>query len=268
MEQRLNARYRERLRLAKRFPLASAVSLMLLWWLVNYGFGALPLPGLQPDWFPHLGVLLTNSLSAAVVLIAAFWLGLMGPAARPDGGRELAGLGLGRPKQYLWLLPLLLIDFGYLFLGKDGSPGISGSFGYLFSAAVGMLAIGLSEEFASRGVPLGLASRAGHWRSVVVLAVLFGAWHFGNYLFFDKSLDETWWQVLGTTIFGFCLGAARLLIGSILPLVLLHAFSDWTQLSSPGAAPLWYQIMVMAVQLLLGVVLMLVGGRRAVEKTG
>lgn len=265
MERRLNARYSEPSRLAKRFPLTSAIGLMLLWWLVNYGFGALPLPGLQPDWFPHLGVLLTNLLSAAVVLIAAFRLGLIGSAVRPDGGRELAGLGLARLKQYFWLLPLLLIDLGYLFLGKDGTPGISGSFGYLLSAAVGMLAIGLSEEFASRGVPLGLASRAGRYRSVLVLAVVFGAWHFGNYLFFDKSLDETWWQILGTTIFGFCLGAARLLIGSILPLVFLHAFSDWAQLNSPGAAPLWYQIVVMVTQLLLGVVLMLVGGRRTAD---
>jgi hypothetical protein len=47
---------------------------MLAWWVTTYGFGSIPMPALQPGWFPQLGVVLTNGLSLAVSLAVALLL--------------------------------------------------------------------------------------------------------------------------------------------------------------------------------------------------
>ncbi len=241
---------------------ASAIILMLVWWVVNYGFGALPIDGMQPAWFPQLGVLLTNVLSLAVTWTTAIalhragWLG-------PDPLRLLAGWQIGAPRRLWLLLPMLAVALGYVWIGRDGVPGLVGSPETMTSLAIGMLAVGLSEETASRGIPLGTLARGGEvWAGALVTSVLFGLWHLGNGIFFGSSAEETWWQVLGATAFGLCFAGARLVVGALWPLVLLHALGDWTQLLSPGAAPLWYQIAVMAFHAAWGVLLIALALRR------
>ncbi|TJZ73249.1 CPBP family intramembrane metalloprotease [Rhodococcus oryzae] len=245
--------------------LGLAVALMAAWPTVAYGFGALPLPVLQPQWFPHLGVLVTNALAGTVVLAGAWSLGLIGPQAGNDRGLGRAGIRAGSgPRSHLWLLPLLAIALSYAFIGKGSTPGITGTLGYLASAAVGLLAVGVSEELASRGIPLGLAAPSGKWRSVLTVALIFGLWHVGNFLFFGQSLDETAWQVLVSAVYGFVLGAGRLVVGSIWPLAFLHGLNDWMQLNSPGAAPFWYQVTVMVFEVIWGTVMLTVAVRSPV----
>lgn len=238
-----------------------ALLVMLAWWVTTYGFGSLPIPALQPGWFPQLGVVVTNGLSLAVAwLVAALvhragWWG-----STPL--RRIAGWGSGRVDALGWLAPVLATQLSYIWIGRQGIPGIAGSPGMLLSVAAGMLAVGISEETAARGLALGAAMRRHPWLGVAATSLVFGLWHLGNGLFFGKSVDETWWQVLDAATFGVCFAGARLMIGSIWALAFLHALGDWTQVLSPGAAPLWYQIAVMVFELIWGIVLTAVAVRR------
>lgn len=239
----------------------AAVSLMLVWWVATYGFGALPLPALQPGWFPHLGTLVTNLLGLAAVWVAAVLFQRAGWLGR-QGLRVLAGWGRGRARMLWTALPVMLACLGYIVVGRDGVPGLHGDAGTMIGLAVGMLALGLSEETGSRGLPLGVAASTGAvWRAVLVTSAVFGLWHLGNAVFFGSSLDDAWWQVLTAGAFGFCLAGMRLATGSIWPAVLLHAFSDWTQVLTPGAAPLWYQVAVVVLHLGWGAVLVVLSLR-------
>lgn len=240
----------------------AALALMLIWWAVTYGFGSIPIPELQPGWFPNLGTVATNGLSLGVVWVAAVlfhragWLG-----STPL--RDLAGWRRGELRM-LWLLtPVLLVQLSYVWVGRDGVPGLEGTTGAMASLAIGMLAVGVSEETASRGLPLGaLAAKGRLWGGVIVTALTFGLWHLGNGLFYGQSWVETWWQVLGAATFGVCFAGMRLVTGTIWPAIVLHALGNWTQLSSPGAAPEWYQITVMAFEVVWGVVLTAISARR------
>ena len=242
-------------------PWAGAALVMLAWWVTTYGFGSIPMPALQPGWFPHLGVVLTNGLSLAISLAVALLLRRAGWWERRTI-RDLAGWRAGRVESLGWLLPVLAIQLSYIWIGKTGVPGLAGTAGIMLSTAAGMLAVGISEETAARGLALGAVMRRHPWAGVFATALVFGLWHVGNGLFFGKTWDETWWQVLSATTFGVCFAGARLLIGSVWALAFLHGLGDWTQFLSPGAAPVWYQIAVMAFELVWGIVLTAVAIRR------
>jgi membrane protease YdiL (CAAX protease family) len=159
-------------------------------------------------------------------------------------------LTLGSLRRWVWLLPMFLINFAYLV------PGVEAGATPLISSAVVLLSVGVSEEIAGRGVALQLARPIGDHASAWIVAAVFGLGHLGNYLFFGAGLGDTLWQILGSTLFGFCLGAARFVVGSIWPLALIHAMDDWMQINSPGAAPFWFQVTVMAFNLVFGYVLL------------
>ncbi|MFJ6776978.1 CPBP family intramembrane glutamic endopeptidase [Kitasatospora sp. NPDC091257] len=95
-------------------------------------------------------------------------------------------------------------------------PGIEGGTAALAGGVVLMLAIGVSEELSSRALVLEVARPLGPVRAGALTAALFGVGH----------LDNTLWQVLEAGAFGFFLCGARLYIGSVWPLVLLHALAD------------------------------------------
>ena len=135
-------------------PAWFGAGVMVLWQVVVYGFGALDLPWLLPGWFPHLGVVVTNGLGAAAVLLVGWRCGLLGRSA------------LRRGHDWRWAAPLVVIALGYVVLGRDGVPGLTGSAGLLLSSAAGMAAVGVSEELAGRGVGLSAASS---WRVLVVV---------------------------------------------------------------------------------------------------
>ncbi|MGW7581017.1 CPBP family intramembrane glutamic endopeptidase [Kitasatospora sp. NPDC054768] len=105
-------------------------------------------------------------------------------------------------------------------------PGIEGGTAALAGGVVLMLAIGVSEELSSRALVLEVARPLGPVRAGALTAALFGVGHLDNWLFFDAPLGNTLWQVLEAGAFGFFLCGARLCIGSVWPLVLLHALAD------------------------------------------
>ncbi|MFD5436710.1 hypothetical protein ACFWJ4_31755 [Kitasatospora sp. NPDC127067] len=57
--------------------------------------------------------------------------------------------------------------------------------------------------------------------------------------------------------FGFFLCGARLYIGSVRPLVLLHALADYLEIYSPGKTADWLKALDVAVDLALGLALLL-----------
>lgn len=239
----------------------AATTLMLVWWIVTYGFGSLPLTGLQPAWFPNLGTVVTNLLSLVVVLAVGFGLYRSGWLGEQSFTR-IAGWRRVNWRFSAWLLPVVAVQMSYLWVVRDGAPGVGVSAGMAVSIAIGMLAVGLSEETASRGLPLGsISERRSPWPGVALTAVLFGLWHAGN-LLFGQSIDETGWQILATTTFGVCFAGMRLLTGSIWPGVALHALGNWTQLVTPGAAPFEYQVAVMVFQLVWGCTVVVIAQRR------
>jgi uncharacterized protein len=77
---------------------------------------------------------------------------------------------------------------------------------------------GVCEEFLYRGFAMAALARLGlnSWLVVVLTAILFGLAH----LYQGRS------GLVGTSLVGLILGAARLLLGSMLPMVLWHAVID------------------------------------------
>nr|WP_306187801.1 CPBP family intramembrane glutamic endopeptidase [Streptomyces sp. MK5] len=101
--------------------------------------------------------------------------------------------------------------------------------------------VGVNEEIHSRGLVQQTLTPLGVMRAAVGVAVLFGAGHLQNYLFFGAQLNDTLWQMLSATLFGFACAGPRYAIGSVWPLVVVHALDEFFQIRSPGAAPDWWQ---------------------------
>ncbi|MFG2696514.1 CPBP family intramembrane glutamic endopeptidase [Kitasatospora sp. NPDC048407] len=211
-------------------------------WQATIVVVAKALPPLDPGWFPQLGPTVANLAGAAAMLVLLRAWGLLAA-----GGVT----SLGATTRWVVLLPLVALA------GLAALPGIEGSTATLVGGVVLMLSVGVSEELSSRALVLEVARPLGRVPAVVLTAVLFGVGHLGNWLFFGSPLGNTLWQVLEAGAFGFCLCGARLYIGSIWPLALVHALSDYLEIYSPGKTPDWLQAVTAVVDLGLGLVLLL-----------
>ncbi|GAA3019214.1 hypothetical protein GCM10010519_55810 [Streptomyces lactacystinicus] len=225
----------------RRHPVAGAVGAAVVW-QATIVVVAKVLPPLDPGWFPQLGPTVVNLAGAAVVLALLRTWGLLAA-----GG--VAGPGV--MARWPVLLPVTVLA------GLAALPGVEGGTAALAGGAVLMLAIGVSEELSSRALVLEVARPLGPVRAGTLTAVLFGVGHLDNWLFFDAPLGNTLWQVLEAGAFGFFLCGARLYIGSVWPLVLLHALADYLEVYSPGKTADWLQALDVAVDLALGLALLL-----------
>ncbi|MGC0416091.1 CPBP family intramembrane glutamic endopeptidase [Embleya sp. AB8] len=182
------------------------------------------------------------NLVAAAAALALLWAwGLL----------RIAGVATwGRLARRPVLLPLVAVAC------LAALPGLAGGAPTLIGGVVLTLGIGLSEELGYRALILEIAQPLGEVRAVVLSAALFGVGHLDNYLFFGASWNDTQWQVLSAGLFGFSLGAARLVIGSVWPLVLVHAQADYLEIYSPGRTPDWLQALDMTVSLAVGLALL------------
>ncbi|MFJ7907329.1 lysostaphin resistance A-like protein [Kitasatospora sp. NPDC096204] len=225
----------------RRNPVPGAVGVAVLW-QATIVVVAKSLPPMEPGWFPQLGPTVVNLAGAVVVLVLL----------RAWGMSAAGGVtSLGVMARWPALLPVAVPA------GLAALPGIEGSTATLVGGVVLMLSIGVSEELGSRALVLEVARPLGPVRAAGLTAVLFGVGHLDNWLFFDAPLGNTLWQVVEAGAFGFCLCGARLYIGSIWPLVLVHGLSDYLQIYSPGKTPDWLQALGVVVDLALGLVLLL-----------
>jgi hypothetical protein len=212
---------RRLLQLADRRPLSLAVTVTLLWHMVLFAVDGL-LPPLAPGWFPDLGAAVVNLVLAGLTVLLICWLRWQ---------RE-TGLVPRRPDRTWWLLTPLLVE-GLVHL----TDGLSGSAAVLLSSALTMLTVGLAEESLSRGLVQRLLTPRGPVAAAVWVGVLFGAGHLLSGLWFGRPIDFIAFQVVNTAAYGFCLAAVRWHVGTLWPLVVLHALVDVTSINSPGALP-------------------------------
>ncbi|GAA2702163.1 CPBP family intramembrane glutamic endopeptidase [Micromonospora olivasterospora] len=213
---------------ACRIPVVVAAELTLAWHVVLFALAEL-VGGLSASWFPDLGSALVNVGAAAATLAFAASMGWWRDAA----------LGWPRPNRSWWYcLPVVAVTVSY------ATPGLTGPTNAFISTAVTMLAVGVAEESLSRGINQHVLASLGATRAAVWVGVLFGLGHALSGLWFERPWDDTVAQVISTTAYGFGLAALRWHLGTIWPLVVLHASDNLVQLRSPGAAPLWWQAAV------------------------
>ena len=204
---------------AGRRPLTLAVVVTLLWHLILFAVEG-TLPPLSPDWFPSLGAVVVNLVLAALTVGLLRWLGWV----------RQAGLGWRRPDRSWWLAAPLLVE-GMLY----GVTGFDTSANTLTSVALMKLTVGLAEESLSRGLVQRVLTPLGPAAAAVWVGVLFGLGHALSGWWFGRAWDETMSVVISAGCYGFCLAALRWHLGTIWPLVLLHALTDFTQLATPGS---------------------------------
>lgn len=222
--------------LAAEHPVWFAAGLGLAWHAVLFALAELVGPA-TVAWFPDLGSALVNAGTAAVTLAFIAWMGWWRQAAlaprQPD-------------RRWLALLPVTLLVLTY------AAPGLEGTTAGMASTALTMLAVGVSEEADSRGAAQHVAARLGTVRGALLVALVFGLGHGLSTLWLGRPLDDGVAQVISATAFGYCWAAMRWQLGTIWPLVVLHAVDNFLQVHSPGAAPWWWQLTVAAFMVAYG----------------
>ncbi len=160
-------------------------------------------------------------------------------------------LGMHRQVRQPWLLATPAVIAGApLLWGVQWPP--AAAFGIL---AAGYLLTGFTEELLWRGMSLRALERSRPLVAVLVTSALFGLSHLVNLLYRDNAglvLAQVW----GAFCFGVGYAALRRRIGSILPLMLLHAVTDFAGRITAGPAILFF-VMQDAVLLGFGLVLVL-----------
>jgi membrane protease YdiL (CAAX protease family) len=188
---------------------AAALAVLVLWLLATLLTGRPPPPGATALDIVTEGVARQLVVASAVVALAALLL-------------RWPELGLGPPLwrrwSLLWLPALYLALFGSA-VAVFGLP--PGRISLLILA--NCLLVGFSEEMMFRGILwVGLRDRLGLWPAALLSSALFGAVHVFN-VALTGQLAGAILQSIAATMSGLLYLALRLRLGSIWPVVLLHA---------------------------------------------
>lgn len=193
-----------------RKPTVTAVGILCADMLLHVGLQLGFQTVLEPFWaeLATLGVL--SILTLGLVAALGWWreCGFNRPAA-------WRSLGL------LWLpaLVIFVLPFGLGFRGDElGAAG---------ALAAGYLLVGLREEALWRGVTLRTLRPMGPMRAALICGALFGLSHLAN-IFFRENPAIVLSQVVGAATGGFGYAALRLRTNTIWPLIILHAFGDFS----------------------------------------
>ncbi len=138
-------------------------------------------------------------------------------------------------------LILLLAIFGTIVMASEVIKEYGGlkSADQIIFFILFVLMVGLSEELLMRGTITRLIAEKfgtegkGMVISVALGAVVFGLYHLPNY-FWNKNLEATLLQVLGTTMFGLLMCAIYVKWGNLLGMIILHAVFDFMSMSQYG----------------------------------
>ncbi len=236
-------------RRARRLVGLAAV-LTLAWHAVLFATSDL-LPPLAPAWFPDLGAVVVN-LAAALVPLAV--------VVRLHWWRS-AAVAWRTPDRSWWLvLPMLLP------VVADAVTGVRGTTVVLVSSALLLTSVGFSEELLSRGVVQRIVTPLGSAWGAVAVGALFGLGHALSGAWFGRGFENTAYQVVEVGFWGFAMAALRWHLGTIWPLVVVHAIDDWFQLNSPERRSDAVQLATALGEIAYGVVLLrLLAARRALS---
>ncbi len=137
------------------------------------------------------------------------------------GWWEDSGLVSTTRNIYALAVPLILTFFPLVFFG---SATMEAQRVRIFLLAV--LFTGISEEAVYRGLFIRAFLPRGKWQAIILPAVLFGAAHSVQSLGGGMPLQENLIQITNAFIYGVMLGAVRLRINNIWPLIILHTLID------------------------------------------
>jgi hypothetical protein len=191
------------------------------------------LTGGKPDSITafYLKKLLIELIPIALVTTSAFVLNLIGK-------KDFSVKGFG--KGLLFGIPLILLSLvlgNVLFLLTSGQARYDDLMLTLLLFISFYFVVGLSEEILYRGFLLNLlrnkhgSSGKGLVRAVLLSSFMFGVAHFMN-LIYGASFISTIGQVLYSTFIAVFFCAVYIRVGSLLPLILIHAlFNIFTGLN-------------------------------------
>jgi len=224
-----------------RRPLAFTVLLMLI--LEGIVLAALLASRLLavPILVLDLPILLLNAIFAMVLLTTLGWWRAAGFNA-PSKWQNL----------HLMLLPIVLLVVPALLVQPQlPAPG------KFVALIVVTLLIGFQEEAIFRGILLRALAPRGMKQAVLISAFLFGIIH-ANSLLVGRDVFFVIAQIIASFLGAIALGAIRLRINTIWPLVLMHAFNDFLQFSATGGmeaeqVPLYIPILKISIGVVMGV---------------
>lgn len=194
-----------------------------------------------------LPLMLIQALIAAGAMSALGWWGASGF----NGPKEWRNLHLLLVPVALLIAPLLVIRPQFPALGQ------------IAALLVVTLLIGFQEEAIFRGILIRGLQPLGVLRAVGISALLFGVIHANSFLFGRDPLFIVA-QIVASILGGFGLGALRIRINSVWPLIGLHAFNDLVQfVATNGIAaqqvPVWLpytKIVISSIMALYGLYLL------------
>lgn len=162
-------------------------------------------------------LLLINAIVAIILLTALRWWSAAGFNA-PSRWQNL----------HLLLLPLLLLVGPSLLLQPQmPAPG------KMIILVVVTLLIGFQEEAIFRGILLRALAPRGTAQAILIAAFLFGIIH-ANSLLVGRDPMFVLSQIVASFLGAIGLGALRLRLNTIWPLVAMHALNDFIQFSAVG----------------------------------
>jgi membrane protease YdiL (CAAX protease family) len=158
---------------------------------------------------------------------------------------------------------LLLLPFVFEALIWLVYPGGFGNLAPGFGLwALTLLLVGVNEELTSRVVVLESLRKAFSAAPAVALAgAMFGLQHLSLFATGSQSTADVLVIVVLTAIYGFALGAYQFRFSWVLPLILIHAATDYTQILTADPVPFTMHLVITLALLAYG--LWLMRGQRA-----
>lgn len=228
-------------KIAIQRPTLFAVIVLLV--LEAIVFGALLVSNLAgiPLLSLDLPMLLLNAIFAAILISVMRWWGETGFNA-PAHWKNL----------HFLIIPLAILIGPTLFLQPQlPSPD------RIIVLIIVTLLIGFQEEAIFRGVLLRTFMPRGTMQAVLISAAVFGIIHANSFLVGRDPLFVVS-QIIASFLGAIGLGALRIRMNTIVPLVLLHALNDFLQFSATGG------LEAREVELYLSILKIVIGGLMAI----
>jgi len=202
---------------AIKHPMLFAVIVLLM--LEAIVLGALLISNLAgiPLLSLDLPMLLLNAIFAIILISVMRWWGETGFNA-PLHWKNL----------HFLIIPLVLLIGPTLFF----QPQLPSSDRIIVFIIVTLL-IGFQEEAIFRGVLLRTFMSRGTMQAVLISAAMFAIIHVNSFLVGRDPMFVVS-QIIASFLGAIGLGALRIRMNSIMPLILLHAFNDFVQFSATG----------------------------------
>lgn len=206
--------------LSLQYPIRFSVLLTLLRFaLIQVSIMLAPWFGFR-GWFIGLFANLTCTLFALSIVAAWHWW------------EEAGILSLNSWSAPWTILPVLLVAVSWAVPGLVNlEPGWAWW-------GLTLLLVGINEEVFNRGLMLySLGQRYAPRIAAGIATTIFGLQHLSNLVTSRSSVEDVLWTCVLAGMWGFAVVAIRLRSHWLIPLICVHALEDFTQILSPGAAP-------------------------------